>query len=387
MHFRVDDLFLLHGVTTLAAGIPFRVLPGLHPLRQEREDLLRIAAEPHLHGNDLPDLGGVDVDVDDFRLPGVGGDRSGHAVIEPHADGHQHVAGIRHDVRGHVSVHADHSAVEREIGRQGAQAQERGSRRDIPLLEERLQFLLRMAEDDALAIHDEGTLGRVQQGNRLVQGNFRNLRVGDIAADEVAFLILEIRQAHLRVLGEVQDHGARTAAPGNVESPGDGPRHLVRRADLVVPLADGTGQADDIGLLERIRAQGGGGHLPGDDHHRGGIGHRIMDTGDDVRRAGARGDDHDTGIAFHAGIALGRVDGSLFVPHQDMADAVLITAQAVVHGHDLPAGIPEDGIHALLDEGQPQCFRTCNHIFLLSFVLLCHFELSREISRRPCQRS
>ena len=89
-----------------------------------------------------------------------------------------------------------------------------------------------------------------------------------------------------------------------------------------------------------------------------------MNAGDDIGRAGTGGDDHHPGIALHAGIALRRVDGSLLVPHQDMADAVLITAQAVVHGHDLPARIPEDGIHALFDEGLPQSFRTCHHISL-----------------------
>ena len=111
VHFRIDDLFFLHGVAAVESSIPRGVFPRLHPLRQEREDLLGVAAEAHLHRDDLPDLGGVDIYVDDFRLAGVGGDRTGHAVVEPHADGHEHVAGIRHDVRGHVAMHADQPAV------------------------------------------------------------------------------------------------------------------------------------------------------------------------------------------------------------------------------------------------------------------------------------
>ena len=78
---------------------------------------------------------------------------------------------------------------------------------------------------------------------------------------------------------------------------------------------------------------------------------------------GAGGDDHHAGVPAYAGIALGRVDRALFVPHENVADLVLIVAQAVIDGHDLPAGIAEDGIHPLLNEGQPQCFRSCNHIF------------------------
>ena len=91
-----------------------------------------------------------------------------------------------------------------------------------------------------------------------------------------------------------------------------------------------------------------------------------MDAGDDIGRAGAGGDDHHAGVPAYAGIALGRVDRALLVPHENVADLVLIVAQAVIDGHDLPAGIAEDGIHPLLNEGQPQCFRSCNHIFVSS---------------------
>ena len=167
---------------------------------------------------------------------------------------------------------------------------------------------------------------------------------------------MEIGHADLGVAGEVQHDGAGTAGAGDVEGPGDGPGDLVGAADLPVPFADRGGEADDVGFLEGVRAEGGGGDLSRDDHDGRRIRHRVGDAGDDVRGAGAGSDDDHTGRALDPRIALGRVDGTLFVPDEDVADTVPEVAEAVIHGHDLSAGIPEDGIHPFRDEGAPQGF-------------------------------
>ena len=86
-----------------------------------------------------------------------------------------------------------------------------------------------------------------------------------------------------------------------------------------------------------------------------------MHAGNDVRRSRTGSHDDHAGRSLDAGVALGRMDGPLLVAHQDVPHVGLIILQAVVHGHDLPAGIPEDGIHALRDEGFPERFGTGNH--------------------------
>ena len=59
------------------------------------EDALDVADDGHFGRADLADFGGVDIDVDDFGVGGEGGEASGDAIVEAHAEGDQQV-GIGH---------------------------------------------------------------------------------------------------------------------------------------------------------------------------------------------------------------------------------------------------------------------------------------------------
>ena len=252
------------------------------------------------------------------------------------------------------------------IGRiQGAQAQQRAAGRDVGLVQEGGQLPLGAGLEYALAVDDEGLFRLADPRGGLLQLGVRRLGDGDITADEIAVLRDEFRVAGLRVLGEVEDHGSRASAAGDIESAGHGPGYVLGTADLVTPFGDRGGHADQVGLLEGVGAQQGRTDLSGHDDDRSRIDHRVRHAGDDIGPAGAGGDHDETGHPLDPGIALRRVDGALLVPHQDMAQPVQVVIQAVIDRHDGSAGITEHGVDPLEEDLLEEDFTSADPLSLL----------------------
>ncbi|MEJ7604674.1 MAG: hypothetical protein WKG01_42870, partial [Kofleriaceae bacterium] len=170
--------------------------------------------------------------------------------------------------------------------------------------------LLRVAFDRRLVT------GQVQVGDRLV---------GDLGAAEVD--------------GDVDDD--RAGAPGARDVKGlvDRARDLQRRADLVAVLDDGHRDAERVGLLEAVRADQVGAHLPGDHDQRDRVQHRVDDRSDDVGGAGSARRERDADPAGRLRVALGRVAAAGLVAHEDVPDSAVV--QRVVGGDVGPAGEAE----------------------------------------------
>ena len=117
-----------------------------------------------------------------------------------------------------------------------------------------------------------------------------------------------------------------------------------------IVLGDGHGDALDVGLLEGIPAQLGGGHVAGESHH----GHAVHvgggDAGDQIGGAGAAGGQHHAGAAGGSGVAVRRVAGALLVGGEDVTHTVRIAVQLIVQIQHGAAGIAEDGVHPLLHQ-------------------------------------
>ena len=109
-------------------------------------------------------------------------------------------------------------------------------------------------------------------------------------------------------------------------------------------LGAGSGDADDVHLLEGVVADQCGRHLAGDDHQRDGIHVGSGDAGHRIGGAGTGGGDGNTDPAGGPGIAVGRMDAGLLVAGQDMMN-VLEREQFVIEIDDRAAGIAEDRIH------------------------------------------
>ena len=104
-----------------------------------------------------------------------------------------------------------------------------------------------------------------------------------------------------------------------------------------------------LGFLEGVGANQMARHLTGDDDHRDRIHPRIGEACDGVGRAGAGGDENNTGLTGRAGIAFRRMRRPCLVAHEDMPNA-LISEQLVVNGKDRAAGIAEHIFDTLVDQ-------------------------------------
>ena len=99
-----------------------RLMGSLLDERQQGgERLAAVADDLAVGAHEFAYLGGVDVEMNDLGLTGIGLEVARHAVVEAHADGDENIALIRHHVGTEVAVHAEHALVERMVGRQCGQ--------------------------------------------------------------------------------------------------------------------------------------------------------------------------------------------------------------------------------------------------------------------------
>ena len=153
----------------------------------------------------------------------------------------------------------------------------------------------------------------------------------------------------LDVLGDVDNHGARTSGAGDVEGLVQHAREVVDVLDEPVVLGAGPRDADGVALLEGVVADQVRGHLAGDAHDGNGIHQRIGEAGDGIGGAGAGRDQHHADLAGRAGIAFGGVHRAALLAHQDVLDLLLLE-QLVVDRQHGAAGVAEDVLHALVGQ-------------------------------------
>ena len=120
--------------------------------------------------------------------------------------------------------------------------------------------------------------------------------------------------------------------------------------DQPVVLGAGAGDANSVGLLERVRADHEGRHLTGQNDQRDRVQKRIREAGHRIGGAGAGCHQHNAGLAGGAGIAFGGVHRALLVPHQNVAD-VILQKDLVINRQHGAAWVSEDHVHTLILQG------------------------------------
>ena len=153
----------------------------------------------------------------------------------------------------------------------------------------------------------------------------------------------------LHVLGNVDHDRTGATGAGDVERLVQHARQILDVLHQPVVLGAGARDADRIALLEGVVADQVRWHLAGDAHDGNGIHQRIGEPGDGIGCTGSGGDQHDADFAGGARVALGRVHGAAFLPHQHVLDFLLLE-QLVVDRQHGPAGIAEDVRHALVGQ-------------------------------------
>ncbi len=89
-------------------------------------------------------------------------------------------------------------------------------------------------------------------------------------------------------------------------------------------LGAGARDAESVGFLEGIAADQFGGHLAGDGHDGNGIHQGVHQAGGEVGGAGSGGGAADPHFAGDSRIALRGERGVFLVPHQNVADVVVV---------------------------------------------------------------
>ena len=161
--------------------------------------------------------------MDDLRLLGIGLEIARHTVAEAHTDGDEHIALLFLEIDGIVTVHTQHTSVERMIGGQCRETEHRAACRDIGFLEELDEFTLGIAEFDTLPYQSQGLLGIVDQFGSPTHGFGIKFRIGHIGAYEIHLHRLPVDLLDLRIAREVEHHG--TWAPCAGSRPTPHPRH------------------------------------------------------------------------------------------------------------------------------------------------------------------
>ena len=152
------------------------------------------------------------------------------------------------------------------------------------------------------------------------------------------------------VLGDIDQHRARTSGRRNAERAADGVRQLLHMAHDEIVLGNRHGDTGDIDLLKRVAPDQAGADVAGDGDHRDGIHVSCGNARDQIGRARAGGGEAHADPAGRAGIAVRRVGGALLMGCQNMSNAVAVFVKRIIDIEDRAARIAENRIDALLDQ-------------------------------------
>ena len=343
---------VLQGVLLAPGGALLHPVGGVQ-LAHQRKQRLHAPARVANHGDvgldDLPELGGIDVQVELWRSRTEFGELPHDAVVPAGSDREDQVA-VHHRLVGvGRSVHPQHAHVERMVLAHGALGQKRVHHRCLQLVGE--------LGDGLPGTGNHGTLPDVQHRlarAREVLGRLREHGLVRHARDLVAWQVHGIhersragRRGH--VLGQVQEHGAGTARGRDVERFLHDPGEIVHLLHQVGVLDHGIGDAGHVGFLERVLAQHRRDGLPAehDDGRRIHLGGE--DAGHRVGGPGPGGHQHHAGLPGGARVPVGHVGGALFVTHQDQLDLRMVH-QGVEQRDGGTSRIAEDVFHPFADE-------------------------------------
>ena len=304
------------------------------------EHLLQVADDRDVGGADLGDLRRVDVDVHDLRVRGEQRRLAGHAVVEARAEGHEQIGLLQREHRRHRAVHAGHTEVLRvRVGERAAGHQRRDDG-SAGRLGEGEQLVRGARAHDAAADVEHRLLRGLQQLRRRLDLLAMRLRDRAVAGQVIARRPDEGHLGLLRVLRDVHEHGAGAAGRGDLVGRGDRAGDLRGILHEEGVLRDRHGDADDVGLLEGVRAHQRREDLAGDGEEGHGVHVGVGDRRHEVRGARSGGRDRDADLAGCRGVTLGGVTGALLVADEDVAERRRVH-ERVVDREDRAAGQAE----------------------------------------------
>jgi hypothetical protein len=318
-------------------------------LDHHREQILdrqaRVGGHRDVGPDDLVELRGVHVDVDLARAHAELGQLAGDAIVPARADGHDAVAVHDGLVGVGGAVHAEHALVQRVVLGNGALAEQRVHDRRLELLRQSQHRRSRARDHRAVADVQHGLLGLGQQRRDLPQRGGIGLAGGMVTGEIHRLHEVGGARAARDVLGEIDQHRARSSRGGQVERLARDARNVVGVLDQIRVLHHRVGDAGDVRFLEGVLSQHRRDGLAGEHDHRDRVHESGEQPGHRVGGARPRGHEDHAGLAGRPRVAIGHVGRPLLVANQDQLD--LRIDQRVEDGHGRPAGEAKDVLHAL----------------------------------------
>lgn len=286
----------------------------LGDLDEERQRGLGVGGDAVVRGEDLADLGRLDVDVHELAVLGVhvqlvAGVTVGPAVADAEDEVRLQERGVAVTRTGLLT---DHAGVQLVVVRDRTPAHEGGNDRSVGQLGELDQQVRCVGVEDAATGDDQRALGLQQEPDRLLGLGAGRGRLVD--RQRLVRLGVELDLRLLDVDRQVDEDGAGPTGAHQVERLLEDAGDLRGLQDGGRRLGDRLGDRGDVDGLEVLLVEVGDRRLARDAEDRDRVGDRRVETGDHVGAGGARRTDADTDVAgVGAGVSLSHVRGALDV--------------------------------------------------------------------------
>ncbi len=292
----------------------------------------------------------IDIDVDLLRVRRERVEASGDAVVEARADADHDVAVMHRHVGLVGPVHAEHAEPVLARGWIGAEPHQRRGDREVGEFDQFAQQLggFRPGIDDAATrINDRpARIGHQLDGGADGVDIALDLRLVALL-DRMVFRRRIGAGGKLHVLGHVDQYRSGTTGLGDAEGLVDDAGQIVDVLDQPVVLGARPGDADGVAFLEGVGTDQRSRNLARDADQRNAVHQGVLQRRHRIGGPRPGGHQHDPDLAGRAGIALGRVAGSLFVAHQNMLDLLLLE-DLVIDRQYGPARIAENMLDAVI---------------------------------------
>ena len=263
--------------------------------------------------------------MNNLCLAGIGFDISCNAVVETHTYGNKHIAFVCLDVRSKISMHPQHTFIQRMVGWNSRETKQSSSARNIRLFKESLKLCLGITQFHTLTNQHQWFLRCIDKVGRMLKFYTVGIRYRVVATDKVEVHRFIIHHFCLCILGKIQNDRARTTTFSNIESTSYSPSHIFSTTNLVAPFADRLGNTNQIDFLKCIRTEHGSRCLSGNDYNGRTINHSIGYACNGIGCTRTACNQAYPNLARHTCKALCRMSRTLFVTHQNMIQRITMS--------------------------------------------------------------
>ena len=271
-------------------------------------------------------------------------------VAEPRADRQKQVAFAHGAVAVNRSVHAEHAERQTVVARESRQCGHRSGHGNVGLFGELEEFRRGVRHHDAAAGEDDRAFCPFDRFGHITDFIGDHLRRIRVVAGQKRFRVeIGIALADLNIFGHIDQHRAGPAGRGDQNRLVHDPCHVFGVGDQIVMFCNTAADLGHRGFLEPVGPDHAGSDLAGNDEQRNRVEFRVVDAGDQIRRAGTAGRHADAQFAGTAGVPLRREPPGLLVAGKNDAEPVAEPAHRLVERNRCAPRIREDGIDSVMD--------------------------------------